>query len=64
MSAQAKPAHKKRRKPISETHQTLIAGTATVLLIAGLIVVFGVYVPMQPLPDKPLPRLSLQETRR
>ena len=56
MSAQAKTARSKRRK-FSETHQTLIAGTVTVLLIAGLVVAFGM-APMQPLPDKPRPNLE------
>lgn len=66
MSAQAKPSsasgRHKRRKPLSEKYQTAIAVTATIGLVAGLVIVFGM-MPMAPMPEKTT-KPSLQETRR
>lgn len=55
MKQHAKPArHEGRRKPFKEEHQMVIAcGTLIALLAMGIWVV-GTYVPMAPLPGKPV----------
>ena len=56
------PPHARRRKPIAERYQTLIAGSILIGLIAITVAAIGYFFPAQS--DKPRASLSLQEVRR